>query len=82
MQRSGREILPGGLELVRELGGFAVARLALRLVERLPVLVNQQHVLHEPPAMAPMIKSGSAPVRTASGSGASGESFERSCSQA
>src|SRR4029077_16365930 len=35
-----------------------------------------------PPAMAPMTRNGSAPDATASGSGASGGSFERSCSLA
>src|SRR5438128_9702059 len=39
---------------------------------------NHRH----PPAMAPMTRNGSVPDATASGSGESGGSFERSCSQA
>ena len=35
-----------------------------------------------PPAIAPTTSSGSAPAATASGSGASGEVWDRSCSQA
>ncbi len=35
-----------------------------------------------PPAMAPTISSGSAPVTTAAGSGVSADSCERSCAQA
>ena len=35
-----------------------------------------------PPAMAPTMSKGSAPVATASGSGASGDAWDRSCSQA
>ena len=38
--------------------------------------------ISEPPAMAPMISKGSAPVTTASGSGASGDSLDRSSWQA
>ena len=37
---------------------------------------------HYPPAMAPTMSKGSAPVATAAGSGASGDSWDRSCSQA
>ena len=36
----------------------------------------------QPPATAPMTKKVSEPVATASGSGASGDSWDRSCSQA
>src|SRR5688500_8580240 len=35
-----------------------------------------------PPAMAPTMRKGSAPVVTASGTGVSGDSWDRSCSQA
>lgn len=38
--------------------------------------------LFYPPAIAPMTKNGSAPLATASGNGASGDSSERSSSQA
>jgi hypothetical protein len=37
---------------------------------------------HQPPAIAPTTKKGSLPDSTSPGSGASGDSWERSCSQA
>lgn len=42
---------------------------------------HRKEILY-PPAMAPTIMNGSAPEATASGSGASGGSWDRSCSQA
>src|SRR5213593_760458 len=47
LQRRGGEVLAGRSELVRQLRGLAVTPLALRLVQRLFVQVNEQHVSHE-----------------------------------
>src|SRR5712692_4315820 len=46
------------------------------------LLLGGQGAGYQPPAMAPTIRNGSAPVATEAGSGASGGSCDRSCSQA
>ncbi|MFZ2058895.1 MAG: hypothetical protein WAV54_15935 [Acidimicrobiales bacterium] len=48
----------------------------------IPVVLANRGSTRQPPAIAPMTKNGSVPVTTASGSGASGGSCVRSCSQA
>ena len=46
------------------------------------VLQNHVKTARYPPAIAPTIRNGSAPVATGSGNGASGASCDRSCSHA
>src|SRR5713101_921585 len=62
-----------------DLGFFVMAsqQRPLTLLNR-----NASSVRSYPPAMAPMMKNGSAPDATFSGSGASGDSRDRSSSQA
>ena len=60
MKRRGGQVLPRGMELVRELGGFPIALLALGIVERVLVSVDQQHVFHDlsPSCRPPSAKRG------------------------
>jgi hypothetical protein len=60
---------------------FGRAR-AFEGLAHLPFCIEQERAAYYPPAMAPMIKKGSAPVTTASGNGVSGGSCDTSCSQA
>src|SRR5262249_38302601 len=46
MERRGGQVLPSGMELLRELGRFPIALLTLGVVERVLISVDQQHVFH------------------------------------
>src|SRR5262249_3038124 len=47
LKRRGSQVLACGVELVREVGGFTITLLALRLTEGVLVSVDQQHVFHD-----------------------------------
>ncbi len=69
------------LHAARRLTGRLLAqRAAVRRSDAVAQLLGRRRA--HPPAIAPTMSSGSAPVATASGSGASGDSCERSRSQA